>query len=196
MRLLAVTVLTALAVTGCASTQSTAAGGSGSSTGTASAGPTGSGPGVGGSGSAASGTAGSGSPGPTSTSVDARCPAQLDEGQYNGRQALPVSGTLDVDWVLRCSVAPQPDGRRFMLTERSDSDPTALLAALRSPDEPRSSGVCPMIRMVVPYFALVQPNGRALAPKIPLTGCGMPQTAVLQALNRMHFEVIGRKQVP
>ena len=189
MRLLAVTVLTALAVIGCASTQSTAD--RGSSTGTASAGPTGGGPGV--SGSAGTGSSPSGA---TPSPVDARCPAQLDEGQYNGRQAQPVPGDIDVDWVLRCSVAPQPDGSRDLLVERSDSDPTALLTALRAPDEPRSSGVCPMIRMVVPYFALVQRNGRVLAPKIPLTGCGMPQTGMLQVLNRMHFEVIGRKPLP
>ncbi|HEX8094265.1 hypothetical protein [Jatrophihabitans sp.] len=193
MRLLAVTVLTALAVTGCASTQSTARGGSstGFSTGTASAGPTGSGPAVGGSGA----TSGS-SPGTSSAPVAARCPDQLDEGQYNGRQAKPVSGDVTVDWVLRCRVAPQPDGSRFLLTERSTSDPTALLAALRSSDEPRSSGACPMIRVVVPYFALVQRDGRVVVPKIPLTGCGMPQTGVLQALNQMSFEVIGRKRLP
>ena len=181
MRLLAMAVLTAVAVTGCASAQSSAHGGSGASTSTASASTTG--PTTGG----ASGT-GSSLPSATPSAsdsgspVDARCPAQLDEGQYNGRQAKPVSGDVTVDWVLRCRVAPQPDGSRFLLTERSTSDPTALLAALRSSDEPRSSGACPMIRVVVP--------------KIPLTGCGMPQTGVLQALNQMSFEVIGRKRLP
>ena len=195
MRLLAMTVLTAVAVTGCAATQSSANGGSGASTSTASASTTG--PSTGG----ASGT-GSSLPSATPSAsdsgspVDARCPAQLDEGQYNGRQAKPIPSGIDVDWVLRCVVAPQPDGSRFLLVERSDSDPAALLAALRSPDEPASGGVCPMIRMVLPYFALVQRDGRALAPKVPLTGCRMAQAAVLQALNGMHFEVISRKRLP
>jgi hypothetical protein len=52
-----------------------------------------------------------------------------------------------------------------------------------------------MIRVVVPYFALVQRDGRVLAPKMPVTGCGMPQTAVLQALDGMTFKVIGKKPV-
>jgi hypothetical protein len=176
MRLLAVTVLTAVVLSGCASTHSTASGRPG------------------GTGSPPGGTASS--PGGTGSPVDARCPAQLDEGQYNGRQATPVSGDIDVDWVLRCTVAPQPDGHRYLLTERSDSDPAALLAALRTPDEPPSGGACPMIRMVVPYFALVRRDGRALAPKVPLTDCRQPQPAVLQALNGMHFEVVSRRQLP
>ncbi|MDQ1738405.1 MAG: hypothetical protein QOE53_57 [Pseudonocardiales bacterium] len=192
MRVLAMTVLTALAITGCASTQSAGGPGSGRASVTPGA-PTG---GAG----ATGGSAGTGSGRPTATPsgspVDARCPAQLDEGQYNGRQAKPIPSGLAVDWVLRCRVAPQPDGSRFLLVERSDSDPAALLAALRASDEPRSSGACPMIRMVLPYFALVQPGGTTLAPKVPLTGCGMPQAALVQALNGMRFQVISRKQLP
>jgi uncharacterized protein YceK len=197
MRLLALTVLTALAITGCASAQSNTGAGSGRSSASPGA-PTGSGAPTGG--GVTGGAAGSGSslPGatPSGSPVDVRCPAQLDEGQYNGRQAKPIPSSLDVDWVLRCRAAPQPNGSRFLLVERSDSDPAALLAALRAPDEPRSGGVCPMIRMVLPYFALVQPDGTVLAPKVPLTGCGMAQAALVQALNGMRFQVISRKQLP
>jgi hypothetical protein len=126
--------------------------------------------------------------------VDSMCPAQLDQGQYNGRQALPTS--IDVAWVLRCRIAPEVGGGRFLFVERSDSDATALLAALRAPDQPRSNGVCPMMRVLVPYFALVQRDGRVLAPKMPVTGCGMPQTAVLQALDNMTFKVLSKKPAP
>jgi hypothetical protein len=208
MRLLVMTVLTALAITGCASTQSTGAGGPGTgSTARATAGPSGSAsatsgsaPATSGSASATSGSASagpaSGSPGATAAPVDSRCPAQLDEGQYNGRQARAVPAGIDVDWVLRCSVSGQADGHRYLLVERSDGNPAALLAALRARDEPPTSGVCPMIRMVVPYFALVQRDGTRLAPKIPLTSCRMPQAGVLKALNGLRFTVLARKQLP
>jgi len=186
MRVLAViTACAALVVTGCASTHPTSEAGSDSGLTSASA-PSGAGA------TGATGATGSAQPSASATPVDARCPAQLDEGQYNGRQAQPVPSSMVVDWVLRCTVVSQPGGGRVLLVERSDSDPAALLAAVRAPDEPRSSGACPMMRMVVPYFALIQPNGRAWAPKIPLTGCGMPQTGVLQALNKLRFQVISR----
>jgi hypothetical protein len=107
-----------------------------------------------------------------------------------------VPSSIEVDWVLRCAVVPRAGGHYDRVLERSDSDPAALLAALRAPDEPPSSGACPMIRMVIPYFALVQRDGKSLVPKMPFTGCGMPQTAVLQALNSMHFEVISKKPLP
>lgn len=186
MRVLAMTVLTALAITGCGSAQSGAGAGSGGAS-VSPAAPTGSGAATGSSVPNAT---------PSASPVDARCPAQLDEGQYNGRQAKPLPSGFEVDWVLRCRVAPQPGGSRFLLVERSDSDPAALLAALRASDEPRSSGVCPMLRMALPYFALVQPGGTVVAPKVPLTGCGMPQTALVQALNALRFTVISRKQLP
>ena len=195
MRLLAVlTVVTALTVTGCASTNPAVTGGSGSDRASASAPASapGSAPG---SVPGATGAGGSRSAVP-SAPVDARCPARPAEGRFNGRQARPVPSGIEVDWVLRCRVAGQSDGSRFLVVERSDSDPAALLAALRAPDEPRSSGVCLTVRPVVPYFALIQRDGRAWAPKVPVTGCGMPQTAVLQALNRMHFQAISRQRLP
>jgi hypothetical protein len=180
MRMLAMTVLTALAVTGCASTHSVS---SGSGTGIATVSATASGP--------SAGATGSTAPGPTSVPVDGLCPTPLNPGLANGRKALP--GSIDVEWVLRCRVAPEVGGGRYLFIERSDSDPAALLAALRAPDQPRSNGVCTMLRVLVPYFALVQRNGQVFAPKMPVTGCGQPQTAVLQALDNMTFKVIGKK---
>lgn len=187
MRLLAIPILTVLVVTGCAPTASTGRSGQGAPPSAIISGTA-----IGSTAATSTAPTGSGSTAP----ADNRCPAQLDEGQYNGRNAKPVPDSIEVDWVLRCSVTPQADGRRFLLAERSDSDPAALLAALRAPDEPRSSGVCPLARMLLPYFALVRPDGTALEPKVPLTGCGVPQAAVLKALAVMRFHVIGRTQLP
>lgn len=188
MRLLAVlTVVTALTVTGCASPHPAGTSGSGSDRTSASASA---------SVTRATGAGGSRSAVP-SAPVDARCPAKLDEGQYNGSQAQPAPSSIEVDWVLRCRVVPQPDNTRFLLVERSDSNPSALLAALRASDEPPSSSqVCVTMRVALPYFALVQPGGEALAPKVPLTGCRAPQAALVRALNGLRFQVISRTQLP
>ena len=193
MRLLAVTILTGLAITGCASAQPTLGSGANPTGGSATAGPsTGmSDPGT----ASASGSASSS--GSSGNSVDSRCPAHPDEGQYNSKLAKPVPTDIEVDWVLRCSTVPLSGGaHRALLVERSDSDATALLTALRAPDEPRSSGACPLMRMVVPYFALIQRDGTVLVPRLPLTGCSLPQAAVLQALNKMRFVVLDKKQLP
>ena len=50
--------------------------------------------------------------------------------------------------------------------------------------------------MVVPYFAFVQRDGHALVPRIPVTGCRLPQPPVLQALNALQFQVIARHRLP
>ena len=53
--------------------------------------------------------------------------------------------------MLRCRVTTQPDNTRFLLVEHSDSDPSALLAALRASDEPSSSSqVCLTMRVALP----------------------------------------------
>jgi uncharacterized protein YceK len=200
MRLLAVTIAAGLALTGCASTKTAAGGGAVSAS--AGAGST----------SAAASTAaastmpGSLSPGSPATSVvpsvrptgsaSGLCPTSLDLGQYNGPNTRVVSADLKVRWVLRCSIVPLTGTKRAVVTERSDSDPSALLKALRAPSEPKSSGVCPLIRMLVPYFALIRPDGQALVPKLPLTGCGLAQAAVVQALNHLHFEVLSKQPLP
>jgi hypothetical protein len=196
MRLLAVTMVAGLALTACASSPSTVDSGGKPAPGTAV--PSGSSGQVapgGGTGSGSAGPIGStpASP-PAGSPVDSRCPVQLDQGPYNSKQARPVPAGIDVAWVLRCSVKPQPGGAgRTLLVERSDSDPAALLAALRARDEPPTSGVCLTIRMLVPYFALIQRDGKPFVARMPLTSCRMPQAAVVKALDGLKFRVIASK---
>jgi hypothetical protein len=188
MRILVAAVAAVLAVTGCASATGNAGPGS-----SAPAGGAGTSPATGGGTGSASGRP---STSPSRKPIVAQCPVQLDEGQADRKGAKPVPGQIHVDWVLRCSVAPRAGGTRYLQVERSDSDPAALLAALRAPDEPLSKGACPSIAMVVPYFALIEPDGTALVPKLPETGCRLPQPAAIQALNAMRFTVISRTQLP
>jgi hypothetical protein len=185
MRMLVAAVVAGLMITGCASTQ--AVGGASGRTSEATGAP--------GSASAGPATGRPGAPPPVSP-VDSRCPAQLDGGQHNAAYGKPVPDGIAVAWVLRCTVAPQAGGTRYLLVERSDSDPGGLLAALRTPDEPPSSGACPALAMVVPYFTLVKRDGGALVPHIPVTGCRLPQPPVLQALNALQFTVIARHRLP
>lgn len=205
MRLLVVAIAAGLAVSACASGPSTTDSGAGPTGQIGTAAPSGSpgsvDPGTG-TGSAPGGTstagAGSSVPGPTSGAqpVDDRCPANLD-GKYNTAQAKPVPSGIEVDWVLRCTVKnPHSDHSRSLLIERSDSEPGALLAALRAPDEPPHAGPCPAIEMLVPYFTLVQRDGTRFLPRLPLTGCALPQPAAMQALQALRFSVIAEKPLP
>jgi len=207
MRVIIVAALIGLAATGCASAQTGAAGSgaSGSAVGstagpTLPVGPPTGAPGSGGSGTRSGPPIGGTSAKPSAPSdnspVNVRCPAQLPQVEPNGPDAKPLPAGIHVTWVLRCSVVSKAGTARRLLAERSDSDPTKLLNALRVPSGPRIKGVCPMFRMLVPYFALVQSNGRVLAPKIPLNSCGMIDPAVVQALSGMRFEVLSDKPLP
>lgn len=189
MRLLAVTIAAGLALTGCASNQAGSGSDRSSTTSAAASGASGSlGP---------TGATTSASPSVRPTgSAGALCPTNVNLGQYNGPYTRVLPADFKVSWVLRCSIVPLVGSRRQLVAERSDSDPSQLLEALRAPSAPKSEGVCPLMRMLVPYFALVQPNGQMLAPKMPLTGCGLPQAAVVQALNNLHFEVLNKQRVP
>lgn len=131
-----------------------------------------------------------------STGASAACPTNLNIGQPNGPQSRTLPAQVSVSWVLRCTIVSKTGTARTLVTERSNSDPTDLIKALRTPSGLRPKGVCPMYRVSVPYFALVQTNGQALLPQVPKTNCGLPQPAVLAALNAMRFTVLSTKQLP
>lgn len=189
MRLYAAGLIVALAVTGCASSgqHHAARGGANESTT--------SGPAMGGaaSPSAPGGTPSSPPSSPPRSSVT--CPTDLNFDQPNGPSAQALPSKITVSWVLRCSIVSK-GAKRVLNVERSDSDATNLVDALRVPSGHKIKGVCPMYRAAVPYFALVQPDGSALAPKVPVTNCGQAQPDVLQALNALTFKVISTKPLP
>jgi hypothetical protein len=152
-----------------------------------------------------SGTSGSQNPGtggaqPSAPSdnpaANVRCPSQLNFDQPNGPAAQAIPPAIKVTWVLRCSIVAKVGQPRTLLAERSDSDPTELVNALRVPSGPRMKGLCPMFRMLVPYFALVQSDGQVLVPKVPVNSCGMIDPAVVLALSKMQFEVLSNKPLP
>lgn len=180
-----------LGAAGCASVSPAGSGGSGSGT----AGPsstsnpsdTTTGPSMGGPAS---------SPMPTSSvqrAAAAGCPTDSVTPLTNPN-ARQVPADLQIAWVLRCRVVPGYRAR-VLVAERSTSDPTDLLRALRQSSVPRQKVVCPMIAVYIPNFALVQADGHLLIPRIPLNNCGMPQEGVVTALNEMTFVQISSRSL-
>ncbi len=191
MRTTIVTVLTGLALAGCASSQVNPGGPNavGSSaivvTGSASAtAPTRSGPGMGG--------PASGSP-VQGIGVTAACPTGLDLDQPADPHPAQLPAGLSVAWVLRCTIVAKGGQPKVLVSERSSGDTAPLLKALQTPSGLRAKGVCPMFRVPLPYFALVQSNGQTIRPSVPVTNCGQPQAAVVAALNGLRFTVISSK---
>jgi hypothetical protein len=178
---------------GCASTTSTGAGGPTSSTDatgpSAGVNPSGTttGPSIG-------GTASSPPPtGEVARAAAASCPTDSVSPLTNPA-AKPVPAGIQVGWVLRCRVVPG-NGSYTLIAERSTSDPTDLVRALREASVPRAKVVCPMLAVYIPNFALVQTNGQLLVPKVPLNNCGMVQNDVVVALNMLHFVQISSHPV-
>lgn len=176
---------------GCASTTQAGSGGattgSAGSTGSSSTGPSGTttGPSMGGTAS---------SPVPTSSlaaMAAAACPTDSVTPLSNP-MAKPVPADIQVAFVLRCRTVPSK-GSYTLVAERSVSDPTDLVKALRAPSVPRAKIVCPMIAVYIPNFALVETNGRILVPKVPLNNCGMAQDEVASSLNQLKYVQIGSR---
>ncbi|HET6210326.1 MAG TPA: hypothetical protein VFD94_08085 [Jatrophihabitans sp.] len=183
-----------LVLAGCASTQSNSnAGGAGSGTTT--------GPSLGGPASGSPSAAGSSSSAPADTlspsqlaAIAATCPSDQNFPQANGPTARTVPTTLQASWVLRCTISNK-GGSRLLVAEHSVGDTAPLLRALKAPSAQRMKVVCPMLRVLIPYFALVEPDGTLFVPKVPLNNCGMPQNPVAVALNQLRFTTLSSKPI-
>jgi hypothetical protein len=185
-----------LVLAGCASTQShgSATGGSGASGITT-------GPSLGGPASGSPSIPSSGTPNPVDpltpgqvAAIAATCPANQNYVQPNGPAARVVPADLRISWVLRCTISNK-GGSRMLVAERSVGDTGPLLRALKTPSAQRIKVVCPMLRVLIPYFALVEANGTLFVPKVPVNNCGMPQNPVTAALNALRFTVLSTKPI-
>jgi hypothetical protein len=159
---------------GCASAQTGAAGGHA----TAPAGPTASATPVP---TVSGGKAGPGEPacvgwpsGATSTSLPVSFVPVSVERCVNGVQTIPGKGL----WTTAT-------------LQRSDSDLTGLINALRQPPATHRPGsVCPALAVVPPEVLLIGANGQKLIPRLPATGCGVTQSQVLVALNTLRWQPV------
>jgi hypothetical protein len=132
--------------------------------------------------------------------VEPSCPDQLPD---DSGSASTITGGIPADfvtsWVLRCrsDIRDVPgDGRWMVLVaERADTPAPDLLDLLGQPSNPRSGGACPAMLVVPPYFALVDPTGKALLPTIPTDECGFPREQARTALEALPFRALSEKRV-
>jgi hypothetical protein len=57
-----------------------------------------------------------------------------------------------------------------------------LVAALHQSDAPPATGACPLYRVLLPTFWLVDHDNEAYQPRIPVGPCGQPAQAVTSAM--------------
>jgi hypothetical protein len=144
------------------------------------------------SGTASPAPSGTGTPGAGRTGAGGAAPVALDSLSCGGSSA-GGSGTLpERDWT---AVASCPLPTVHAGTNQPVPTPGApvvrhgnlapLVAALHQPDAPRSSGMCPDYRVLLPEFWLVDSAGEAYQPHVPVGPCGQPSDAVLAALRAL-----------
>ncbi len=109
------------------------------------------------------------------------------------RATLPVS-FVPVS-VERCVTGAQDiPGKGMWVTatlQRSDAGLTGLVNALRHPASSRAPGtICPALAVIPPQIVLTDASGHQLIPRVPVTGCGLPQAQVLAALASLHWNPV------
>jgi hypothetical protein len=126
---------------------------------------------------------------PAWTSCAAEAPTPSESGRPDPADPLtlprlaadfrPVAAVVCATDQLR-----RPDGGADLAaTESRADDVTALVAALRLPDEPPTDGVvCTMDRPLIPFFVLLDEQGRWVRPGVPRDGCGKYRGEVREAM--------------
>jgi hypothetical protein len=75
--------------------------------------------------------------------------------------------------------------------EKATSDLTPLIAALRHPPVTHTPETfCPALAMLPPQIVLINASGQELIPLLPVTGCGLVQSAVLSAIAAMPWQPV------
>jgi hypothetical protein len=111
-----------------------------------------------------------------------------DQAQLYGADAINLP-LLDVTFVpvsaVVCQSRPEKradGGEDLVATESTTTEITALLAALRMPDEPLSGAICPADLPIVAWFALLDAQGRWVRPGVPQDVCGKIRIEVRDAV--------------
>ena len=187
-RVAAVAALAALA-TGCAtaSTSTPAATGGASGTGAASAGPP---------------ASASATPVPTTTTgppLVAGQPACVG-WPANATRSKTLPASFEPVAVIRCvtdyQMIPGKGQWEVATLERADQGLAPLLTALQRPNQNRPAGTfCSDLVELRPQFVLVDKDGQAIWPALPVTGCGLVQAEVLGALAALPWQKVSVRLV-
>jgi hypothetical protein len=80
--------------------------------------------------------------------------------------------------------------------EKATSDLAPLMAALRQPRGVHTPDTfCPELAMLPPQIVLLSASGQELVPLLPVTGCGLVQSAVLSAIAALHWQPVSVRLV-
>ncbi|MEU8611744.1 hypothetical protein AB0C29_27540 [Actinoplanes sp. NPDC048791] len=110
----------------------------------------------------------------------------------------PLDGSFEPVAAVVCSSAPlrRADGGEDMTaTESRADDVTALVAALRLPDEPISGGACTLELYLAPFFALLDAQGRWVRPGVPHDSCGKVRSEVREALGGLRLTPVSSRPI-
>lgn len=88
-----------------------------------------------------------------------------------------------------------PGGTDTVATETRAGDVAALAAALRLPSEKPTSGACTMELITVPWFALLDADGRWVRPEVPVDSCRKPRIEVRTALDHLHTVTVSSRAI-
>jgi hypothetical protein len=97
-----------------------------------------------------------------------------------------------------CSSAPQgrsDGGTDLTATESRAGDVTALVAALRLPDEPLTDDLCTMELYLPPFFVLLDEQGRWVRPGLPHDSCGKVRIEVRDALRALRLTPLSSRPI-
>lgn len=136
----------------------------------------------------------------TAAAIPAECPPDVQPyPDYRTGPHLPDD--VQPVGVLRCVVTEEDDpatGRwRVVQTERATSGIEDYVAALRMSDEPRPDGdlFCTSDLLLLPWSAVLLPDGRALQVALPVTACGKPRAEAELALDELAFTTVRSERV-
>jgi hypothetical protein len=80
--------------------------------------------------------------------------------------------------------------------EKASSDLTPLIAALRHPPIGRTPDTfCPDLAMLPPQILVISASGQELIPVLPVSGCGLVQSAVLAAIAVLPWQPVSVRLV-
>ncbi|MEU5950285.1 hypothetical protein ABZ793_32735 [Micromonospora sp. NPDC047465] len=132
----------------------------------------------------------------TSCTVDAPV---ADDGRPPDALALPRLGTdFTVAAAIHCQLEPKrraDRGEDLVLTEGRATDVTALLAALRLPDDTTTVEACTLEMPWVPNLLLLDAQGRWIRPGLPTDSCRKPRPEVSEAVRALRLTAVSEKVV-
>ena len=124
------------------------------------------------------------------------CPAAVPDDSQDALDLPPLTGDFRPVAAVICGsrIERRPGGGEDLLAvEERAGDVTALVDALRLPSEERTDGFCTMEQVTVPWFVLLDEQGRWIRPGVPADACGKPRPEVRAAFDQLRTERVSSR---